>query len=99
MQLLYVLWKLQRYLIELQHSRVICSYAYYGLQCLVRLHSRIQALADPERHAALDKRPFFMAQDVIAKDEKDEKEKENRKGVHLLECTTSRKRGHGKKEM
>lgn len=40
-----------------------------------------------------------MAQDVIAKDKKDEKEKENRKRMHLLECNTTRKRGNGKEEI
>lgn len=89
----------KRYLLALQHSKVICKYAYYSLQSLGRLHRRIQAQADPEGQASLAKRPFVMAQDITAKDKKDEKEKENRKRMHLLECNTTRERENGKEEM
>lgn len=57
-----------------------------------------QAQADPEGQASLAKRPCAMAQDVTAKDKKDEKEKENRKRIHLLECNTTREGENCKEE-
>lgn len=42
---------------------------------------------------------FFRVQDVTAKDKTDEKEKENRKWMHLLECNTTRERENSKEEM
>lgn len=47
----------------------------------------------------MDQRPFVMVHSVTAKDKKDEKEKENRRRIHILKCINSGKRGDGKEEM
>lgn len=71
------------------------SCAHMLTKCLEMLHGGILAGADPEENATVDERPFIVAQDIIAKDKKDEK-KENRRRMHLLECINKGKRRDGK---